>query len=150
LDTKFMPELSSIYHWCTLGNCRSIVKSGRVFVRKGLQGPYKLMQLFLVSGRLLQYHVSRNSFAHHKSKEINLMDSYVCSGYLAALALRQNEYNPQTPGVARRYSDGFEVDDPEEDTLFIIWYRKKRDEMRTTCLPFHRSTSLWFSEQEAG
>jgi hypothetical protein len=55
------------------------------------------------------------------------MDSYVCSGYLAALALRQSEYNPQTPGVARRYSDGFEVDDPEEDILFTIWYRKKRD-----------------------
>lgn len=55
------------------------------------------------------------------------MDSYVCSGYLAALTLRQSEYNPQTPSVARRYSDGFEVDDPEVDMLFTIWYRKKWD-----------------------
>ncbi|OJA08772.1 hypothetical protein AZE42_01293 [Rhizopogon vesiculosus] len=124
LDTKFMPELSSLYHWCTLGNCRSIIKSGRAFIRKGLHGQYKLVQLFLVSGRLVQYNVSRNSFLRQRSKEINLVDSYVCSGYLAALALRSSEYNPQTPSVARRYSDGFEVDDPEEDMLFTIWYRR--------------------------
>jgi len=86
----------------------------------------RLVQLFLVSGRLLQYRVSRNSFLHQKGKEINLMDSYVCSGYLAALALRRSEYNPQTPSVARRYSDGFEVDDPEEHILFTIWYRTKK------------------------
>jgi len=55
------------------------------------------------------------------------MDSYVCSGYMAALALRQSEYNPQTPSLARHYSDGLEVDDPEEDMLFTIWYRPKRD-----------------------
>ncbi|KAG2151386.1 hypothetical protein DEU56DRAFT_777628 [Suillus clintonianus] len=127
VDAEFIPELSSLYHWCTLDNCRSILKSGRVFTRKGLQGQYKLVQLFLVAGRLLQYQVSRNSFLRHKSREINLLDSYVCSGYLAALALWPSEYNPETPNLARRYFDGFEADDPEEDTLFAIWYRKSRD-----------------------
>ncbi|KAG1742396.1 uncharacterized protein EDB91DRAFT_1279626 [Suillus paluster] len=127
VDAEFMPELSSLYHWCTLDNCRSVLKSGRAFARKGLQGQYKLVHLFLVSGRLLQYHVSRNSFLRHRSKEINLMDSYVCSGYLAALTLWPSEYNPETPSVARRYFDGFEADDPEEDMLFAIWYRKRRD-----------------------
>jgi len=127
VDADLMPELSSLYHWCTLDNCRSTVKSGRVFIRKGLQGQYKLVHLFLVTGRLLQYQVSRNSFLRHKSREINLMDSYVFSGYLAALTLRPGEYHPETPSVARRYVDGFEADDPEEDLLFAIWYRKSRD-----------------------
>lgn len=127
VDAEFMPELSSLYHWCTLDNCRSILKSGRAFTRKGLQGQYKLVQLFLVAGRLLQYQVLRNSFIRHKSREINLMDSYVCSGHLAALTLCPGEYHPETPSVTRRYFDGFEADDPEEDMLFAIWYRKSRD-----------------------
>ncbi|KAG1882580.1 hypothetical protein F4604DRAFT_1741551 [Suillus subluteus] len=126
VDAELMPELSSLYHWCTLDDCRSILKSGRAFTRKGLQGQYKLVQLFLVAGRLLQYQVSRNSFLCHKSREIDLMDSYVCSGYLAALTLRPGEYHPETPSVARRYIDGFEADDSEEDVLFAIWYRKSR------------------------
>lgn len=127
VDAEFMPELSSLYHWCTLDSCRSLLKSGRAFIRKGFRGQYKLVQLFLVAGRLLQYHVSRNSFLRHKNKEINLMDSYVCSGYLAALALQPGEYHPETPSAPRRYFDGFEADDPEEDMLFAIWYRKSRD-----------------------
>lgn len=127
VDATSMPELSSLYHWCTLDNCRSILKSGRAFTRKGLQGQYKLVQLFLVSGRLLQYQVSRNSSLRYQRREINLMDSYVCSGYLAALALWPGEYHPEIPSVARRYFDGFEADDPEEDMLFAIWYRKSRD-----------------------
>ncbi|KAG2039604.1 hypothetical protein BDR03DRAFT_1008925 [Suillus americanus] len=127
VDAELMPELSSLYHWCTLDDCRSILKSGRAFTRKGLQGQYKLVQLFLVSGRLLQYQVSRNSSLRYQRREINLMDSYVCSGYLAALTLRPGEYHPEIPSVARRYIDGFEADDPEEDILFAIWYRKIRD-----------------------
>ncbi|KAG2155842.1 uncharacterized protein EDB93DRAFT_1128478 [Suillus bovinus] len=127
-DAEFMPELGLLYHWCMLDNCRSLLKSGRAFTRKGFRGQYKLVQLFLVAGRLLQYQVSRNSFLRQKSREINLMDCYVCSGYLAVLALRPDEYHPETPSAARRYFDGFEADDPEEDVLFAIWYRKSRDE----------------------
>lgn len=129
VDAELMPELSSLYHWCTMDDCRSILKSGRAFTRKGLHGRYKLVQLFLVAGRLLQYQVSRNSCLRHKSREINLMDSYVCSGYLAALTLRPGEYHPETPSVARRYFDGFEADDPEEDTLFAIWHRKSTNKV---------------------
>lgn len=129
VDAELMPELSSLYHWCAMDDCRSILKSGRAFTRKGLHGQYKLVQLFLVAGRLLQYQVSQNSCLCHKSREINLMDSYVCSGYLAALTLRPGEYHPETPSVVRRYFDGFEADDPEEDTLFAIWYRKSTDKV---------------------
>ncbi|EIW80949.1 hypothetical protein CONPUDRAFT_103997 [Coniophora puteana RWD-64-598 SS2] len=122
-----MPALSSLYHWCVLLGCRPIIKSGRAFVRKGLRGQYKLVQLFLVAGHLIQYHVSPRSPLHHRrSKEISLLDAYVCSGYLAALTLRREEFRPDNTAIARHYNDGLETEDPEEDTLFIIWYRKNK------------------------
>lgn len=83
------------------------------------------MQLFLVPGRLIEFNVSPNSTLHHRqSKEIGLLDAYVCSGYFAALALRPSEYSPESPHLPRRYQDGLETDEREEDELFVIWYRK--------------------------
>ncbi|KIK86882.1 hypothetical protein PAXRUDRAFT_152537 [Paxillus rubicundulus Ve08.2h10] len=120
-----LPALTSLYPWCALDNCRSIVKAGRVFARKGLRGQYKLVQLFLVSGSLIGFHVSPKSALHHcRSKGIGLLDAYVCSGHLAALALRRSEYGPESPNLPRRYDDGLETEQPEEDVLFVIWYRK--------------------------
>ncbi|KAF9242584.1 Pleckstrin homology domain-containing protein [Melanogaster broomeanus] len=120
-----LPVLTTLYHWCALENCRSVVKAGRVFTRKGLRGQYKHVQLFLVSGRLIGFDVSPKSILHHRrSKEISLLDAYVCSGYLATLALRRSEYGPGAPNWPRRYYDGLETDEPEEDVLFIIWHRK--------------------------
>lgn len=76
-------------------------------------------------GRLIEFNVSPTSALHHRhSKEIGLLDAYVCSGYFAALALRPSEYNPGSPSLPRRYHDGLEVDEREEDELFVIWYRK--------------------------
>ena len=83
------------------------------------------MQLFLVPGRLIKFDVSPTSTLHHRnSKEIVLLDAYVCSGYFAALALRPGEYSPESPNLPRRYFDGLETDEREEDELFVIWYRK--------------------------
>ncbi|KAG5650960.1 hypothetical protein H0H81_010398 [Sphagnurus paluster] len=36
-----MPGLGSLYNWCVLEGCKSIVKGGKVYVRKGLYGQYK-------------------------------------------------------------------------------------------------------------
>ncbi|KAH7921911.1 hypothetical protein BV22DRAFT_1197834 [Leucogyrophana mollusca] len=125
-----LPALGALYHWCVLNDCRSVIRGGRVFTKKGLRGQYKLVQLFLVSGHLVQYHVSPKSTLHRRrAKEISLLDAYVCSGYLAALGLRGGEYDPDSPSVPRRYQDGLEADDPEEDMLFIIWYRKNKNEL---------------------
>ncbi|KAF8443073.1 Pleckstrin homology domain-containing protein [Boletus edulis BED1] len=119
------PVLTSLYNWCPLSTCRSIVKAGRLFTRKGLRGQYKLVQLFLVPGRLIRFNFSPTSTLHHRnSKDIGLLDAYVCSGYFAALALRPNEYSPESPNLPRRYHDGLETDEREEDKLFVIWYRK--------------------------
>jgi hypothetical protein len=55
-------------------------------------------------------------------KKIDLMDAYICSGYFAALALPNGQYSTLNT-APRRYQDGLEADDPEEDMLFMVWYR---------------------------
>jgi hypothetical protein len=54
---------------------------------------------------------------------INLSHAYVVSGCFAAQALPSDQYDPNKPVLARRYADGLEADDTEEDTLFVLWYR---------------------------
>lgn len=72
----------------------------------------------------MQYHISgRPSLHHRKDKVIPLLDAYLCSGYFAAQYLPEGQYDANAPPVARRYQDGLETDDGEEDTLFVIWYR---------------------------
>jgi hypothetical protein len=36
-----LPALGSLYNWCVLEGCRSIVKGGKLFTRTGLRGQYK-------------------------------------------------------------------------------------------------------------
>jgi hypothetical protein len=87
---------------------------------------HRLVELVLVGARLVQYQISSKSPLHLRwSKSINLGDAYVCSGYLAALALPKDQYNPSASPVAKRYQDGLEVDDSDEDTLFVILFRNK-------------------------
>ncbi len=84
-------------------------------------------QLVLVAGNLVQFHITSSSSLHHRKKKvINLLDAYVCSGYFAAQYLPEGQYDANAPPVARHYQDGLETDDGEEDTLFVIWYRKVR------------------------
>lgn len=95
------------------------------FLAPSLNPFLRLVELFLVPGRLIKYDVSPTSTLHHRnSKEIGLLDAYVCSGYFAALALQPSEYSPEWPNLPRRYHDGLETDEREEDKLFVIWYRK--------------------------
>jgi hypothetical protein len=51
------------------------------------------------------------------------MDAYAYSGYLAAQTLPEGQYMPNLPPTPRRYQDGLETDDREEDMMFIIKYR---------------------------
>ena len=62
-------------------------------------------------------------------KRVGLADAYICSGYFAALALPRGQYDPEKNSAPRHYQDGLEADDPEEDTLFMIWYRKESSEI---------------------
>jgi hypothetical protein len=79
-----------------------------------------------MSGCLIQYHITHKSLLHHRqSTLIGLSDAYVCSGYLAALVLPKDEFDVNAPPTARRYQDGLEVDDSDEDTLFVILHRQQ-------------------------
>jgi len=93
-------------------------------MKKGLHGQYQLIQLFLVAGHLVPFRVGPNSSLYPAMrKKINLLDAYVCSGYFAAQTLPKGQYLPNADLVPRRYQDGLETDDREEDMLFMIWYR---------------------------
>jgi len=53
-----------------------------------------------------------------------LVDAYICSGFFAAQMLPKGQYSPNAAPAPRRYQDGLETDDRDEDMLFIVWYRK--------------------------
>jgi hypothetical protein len=81
------------------------------------------LQLVLVNGHLVQFRIKpTKTLYYQKRKTINLIDAYVCSGYFAAQTLPSGQFKPDMPTTARRYADGLETDDPEEDTLFMLWY----------------------------
>ncbi|KAG6917465.1 hypothetical protein DXG01_002442 [Tephrocybe rancida] len=118
-----MPALGSLYSWCVIEGCKSIVKGGKLFVRKGLFGQYKLVQLFLTAGHLTQFRIKPKSSLHQTMhRTASLADAYVCSGYLAAMTLPKGQYRADVNADPRRYQDGLETNDPEEEMLFMIWY----------------------------
>ncbi|THH01570.1 hypothetical protein EW026_g1154 [Hermanssonia centrifuga] len=108
---KSSPDLSSFYNWCLLDGCRAISKCGKLFSRKGLRGQYKHVQLVLVPGHLVQFRITGTSLYHRRGKY-----------------LPEGQYDPDSPPLPRRYQDGLESNDQDEDTLFMIWsYKKERD-----------------------
>ncbi|KAK0464663.1 guanine nucleotide exchange factor [Desarmillaria tabescens] len=123
-----LPALTSLYNWCVLEGCKTIIRGGKIHLRWGLSGQFKLAQMILISGNLCLFRIKPHSALHNaKQKKIPLSDAYICSGYFAALALPQGQYDPDSNSVPRHYQDGLETDDPEEDTLFTIWYRPQSD-----------------------
>jgi len=81
------------------------------------------VQLFLVASQLVQFHIKPKSTNFRKrGKPVPLLDAYVVSGVFAAQALPKGQYNPNNPITPRRYADGLESDDSEENTLFTVYY----------------------------
>lgn len=58
-------------------------------------------------------------------KDINLADAYVTSGYFAALTLPDGQFAADS-SLPRRYGDGLETKDSDEDTLFMLCYHPHR------------------------
>ena len=83
------------------------------------------IQLVLVQGHLVEYNITGTSLHHRKRGIVHLLDAYVCSGYLAAQHLPEGQYHPDDPPLPRRYQDGLESDDLDEDTLFMIWWYRR-------------------------
>ncbi|KAF8908921.1 Pleckstrin homology domain-containing protein [Gymnopilus junonius] len=120
-----------LYNWCALEVCRPITKGGRIYMKKGLHGQYQyvLDRRYCAAlsrcGTPCDLPIGTNSSLYPvMRKKINLLDAYVCSGYFAAQTLPKGQYLPNTDLVGRRYQDGLETDDREEDMLFMIWYRQ--------------------------
>ncbi|KAJ7175763.1 Pleckstrin homology domain-containing protein [Mycena filopes] len=121
-----LPALGSLYSWCVLQGCKPVIRGGKVFIRQGLYGQYKFVQLILLPGHLAQFRITPHSSLHlAMHKDINLADAYVCSGYFAALTLPDGQYTSDNV-LPRRYQDGLETDDADEDTLFMLWYHPHR------------------------
>ncbi|KIY67116.1 hypothetical protein CYLTODRAFT_397691 [Cylindrobasidium torrendii FP15055 ss-10] len=120
-----LPSLTKMYNWCVLQGCKSILRCGKLHMRRGLRGQYKTVQMFLVSGALVMFRVKPGTQLYPAMKKrVSLQDAYTCSGYFAALTLPSGQYDPEKNSVPRRYGDGLETDDQEEDTLFMICYRR--------------------------
>ena len=135
------PAMNNLYNWCVLEGCQPIVKVGRIYMKKGLHGQYKyvieawlnfmlkffsgrLFQLCLVAGHLAQFRIKpRSSLYTSVRQKINLLDAYVISGFFAAQTLPQGQYMPDAEPCPRRYHDGLETDDRDEDMIFMIYYR---------------------------
>ncbi|GJE98302.1 hypothetical protein PsYK624_145290 [Phanerochaete sordida] len=140
------PELSCFYDWCLLEGCRAISKTGRLFGRKGLRGQYQHMQLVLVQGHLVEYTIANAEVHHRRRQVVHLLDAYICSGYLAAQHLPEGQYRPDDPPLPRRYQDGLESDDRDEDTLFMVWWARPAVRAPESALPplnFKRKISVY-------
>ncbi|KAF8575447.1 hypothetical protein K439DRAFT_1369937 [Ramaria rubella] len=121
---QYSQSLPSIWNWCVVDGCMSVVRNGRLFVRRGLRGQYRLMQLVLVPGHLIQFHIGSHQTSHHlRSRTTSLLDAYVCSGHYATQSLPIEEFSLTQPPLPRRFQDGLENEDHELDTVFLIWYR---------------------------
>lgn len=81
------------------------------------------MYIVLTHGHIILFHMTSNKAAHHhRSKSINLLDSYVYSGQLAAATLPKGyDGDGSAEGTPRRYQDGLEAQDSDDDVTFIIW-----------------------------
>ena len=84
--------------------------------------PTRLMQLILVSGHLVQFHITSHRASHHmRSQAISLLNAYVCSGHFATQSLPVDEFTMSREPLHRRFQDGLESEDNESDTVFLIW-----------------------------
>ncbi|THV05242.1 hypothetical protein K435DRAFT_745488 [Dendrothele bispora CBS 962.96] len=124
-DHSPLPTLGSFYNWCVLEGCRPIVRNGKVFMRQGLSGGYRLTHLFLLPEYLVQFRIAPKSSLQTtmRKNRIPLLDAYVFSGYFAAQCFPPGQFDVNAQTLPRRYQDGLEVDDSEEERLFIICYR---------------------------
>lgn len=70
----------------------------------------------------MQYHIKAHATQHVRTKAFNLLDACVVSGLFATQLLPREQRNLNEPPVARRYQDGLESDDCEEDVVFVVSY----------------------------
>lgn len=70
-------NLSDFWNWCVLDSCRSIIKSGRLFMRKGSKGVYKYEQSARCA-RAQQFQVSQHGACVRSSGAIQYRTNERC------------------------------------------------------------------------
>ena len=79
--------------------------------------------MLIVSGHLVLFNIrAKSAFHPRRNDTISLLDAYAVSGLFAAQSLPSGQFKPNAPIVARRYRDGLEAEEREEDTLFMLLY----------------------------
>lgn len=151
-EQKLSPILGNIWNWCQIEGCRGIIRSGRLFHKKGSYSAFKGRDYVLIAGRLLCFKLVKsvrttrarqNNGIFHRRQDtvIHLRDAYVYSGKLSVDMLKNGRSDPaqavsgiggggsnsgKRHRVPRVYADGlFSVDD-DEDCTFVIRYRPER------------------------
>lgn len=105
--------------------------------------------LVLASGHLVCYRLASKSGALHLNDgAINLRDAYVCSGTFATQSLPRREF--QNHNAPKRYQDGLESYDPDEDVTFILWLVPSHCEMFKVDVSYFQVQAItgWYSAQE--
>ena len=140
-------RLASVWSWCPLSGCRTIVKCGRLYRKWSASEAFQGRYYVLLQGRLLMFKLMQstksararqNAGIFHRRQEtvIHLRDAYVYSGKLTEAFSSGSEQAAQNLGagtgsgerhrMARVYRDGLQSFDDEEDCTFVIRYRPQR------------------------
>jgi hypothetical protein len=138
------PLLAKIFHFCILESCRTIISSGRFYLKRGLRGTFVERYVFLLPGVLLEYNTrSRNNLHgkgtnvvyHRRVGHLSLENCYVFSGALSQGMLgggSGERWDPAEGGVrkARIYTatDGLRTVDEDVNCTVCIW-KKGGDKM---------------------
>ncbi|KAL8290217.1 hypothetical protein RQP46_003156 [Phenoliferia psychrophenolica] len=134
------PLLARVYNHCILDGCRSIVRSGRFYVKHGVRGMFKERYIFLLKGVILHFEmrardvhgVPTKTPYHRRKASQNLRGCYVYSGRLSTSPLAAGVATGWKPGdgqstFPRIYaSDGLRTSDEDEDCTLIV-FKKTAD-----------------------
>ena len=135
--------MNEYWNWCVLDGCRQIIKSGRLYIKGKYNDQYTYViqqpvnyrtlisygfasrsRLILLNGYLVMFKLKDEKTMYYKQYgRLSLLDVYVCSGYYAAKILPEEEYNANSPAIAKIFADGLETKDVDDDTIFMLKHR---------------------------
>jgi hypothetical protein len=120
------PHLSHLYNWCILDGCRALMKEGVMHVRKGMRGVFRLRNVLLLPGTLVEFvpslpplsssstntllppryqSIARDMHGqptptpyHRRRAVVSLRDAYVYSGSLASSFIPITNPHSWNPG----------------------------------------------------
>ncbi|CED84565.1 Pleckstrin homology domain [Phaffia rhodozyma] len=122
-DPEDPPEhMDTIWNWCIINGCLPIVKSGRLFIKRGSR-QYRNTHILLCYGHLVQFSFRLGTAFHVRTRRISLIDAYVYTGLLAQNETPRSSNEEAWSGELRRYADGLQTADGSDDTCLVIWYR---------------------------